>query len=100
MACRNVNRCLSRYEPVKAGAISGTVLVAYIAGNVESQHERLTIASDSYKAVQQVLKMYAQSKEADKTRDTLEIQRIVDLDAKKQLKKDLDEVLEVEKEFP
>lgn len=75
----------------KPPKFSETLLAAYVAGNIKSQLESRTNANDAYAGVQQVLKTYAQLKESDKELDIPEVQKLVDLEAKKQLKKYLDD---------
>jgi hypothetical protein len=87
-------------ESAKPPKFSETLLAAYLAGNVKSQLERQTNANDSYAGVQQVLKTYAQLKEADKTLDIPELQKLVDLEAKKQLRKYVDDALKKEERKP
>jgi len=79
---------------------SETLLAAYLAGNVKSQLERRTKANDSYAGIQQVLKTYAQLKEADKTLKIPEIQKFIDLEAKQQLKQYVDDALRKDEKEP
>lgn len=88
------------FERDKPPKFSGTLLAAFLAGNIKSQLERRTNADDSYAGVQQVLKTYSQLKEADKTLDIPEVQKLADLEAKKQLKKYLDNVVKAEEKKP
>ncbi len=78
----------------KPPKFSLTLLSAYFAGNVGSQLRSGRKGNDSYAGVQQVMKTYAQLKEVDKTLDIPEIRRFLELEAKKELKKYLDEALE------
>jgi hypothetical protein len=87
---QNVVTWLENDNPPK---FSETLLTAYLAGNVKSQLERRTMANDSYAGIQQVLKTYAQLKEIDKTLYIPEVQKLVDLEAKKELEKYVDEAL-------
>jgi hypothetical protein len=82
----------------KPPKVSETLLAAYFAGNVKSQLQGQRNANDSYAGVQQVLKTYAQLKEADKTLDIPDIQKFVELEAKKQLKKYVDDALKKDEE--
>jgi hypothetical protein len=76
------------------------LLAAYVAGNVKSQLDRQTYTNDSYAGLQQVLKTYAQLKETDKTLDMPDVQKLVDLEAKNQLKNYVDEALKEGKKDP
>ena len=71
----------------KPSKFSDTLLAAYIVGNVQSQLERRIKGNDSYAGIQQVMKTYAQLKKSDKTLEIPEIQKFVDLERKKELKK-------------
>lgn len=66
---------------------SGTLLAAFIAGNVKSQVEKKTKGDDSHAGLQQVIKTYAQLKESDKSYSVPEVEKFVELESKGELKK-------------
>lgn len=72
-----------------------TLLAAYAAGNIKSQLDRKTDVNDSYAGLVQVLKTYKQLQAADKTLKIVEVEFFVDLDAKKQLKKYVDDSIKL-----
>ena len=72
------------------------LLAAYVAGNVESQLNSGKKGNDSYAGIQQVMKTYAQLKKTDKTLSIPEIQKFIDLEAKGELKKYLEDALKKE----
>ena len=70
-----------------------TLFAAYVVGNVKSQLEHRSNADDPYAGLQQVLKTYAQLKSVDKNLRIPEVEKFVDLEAKKQLKQYVEDAL-------
>lgn len=78
------------FNSLPDAAIRSLLVTAYFAGNIASQLRRHVRENDSYAGVLAALRTYAQFKQADRTVDIPEVEQLIALEARGELKAYLD----------